>query len=72
MLLVVDNNLYVEANFTEKDFTHIRDNQPAEINVDQAPPGPSPMMFRPTRKWAKPGITGAIPASTLTSPHSWE
>ncbi|MFK3660209.1 HlyD family secretion protein [Scandinavium sp. NPDC088450] len=37
MLLVADNNLYVEANFTEKDLTHIRDNQPAEISVDYAP-----------------------------------
>ncbi|MDX6018814.1 HlyD family secretion protein [Scandinavium sp. V105_16] len=37
MLLVSDHNLYIEANFTEKDLTHIRDNEPAEINVDYAP-----------------------------------
>lgn len=37
MLLVSDSNLYIEANFTEKDLTHIRDNQDAEINVDYAP-----------------------------------
>lgn len=37
MLLVSDQNLYVEANFTEKDLTHIRDNETAEINVDYAP-----------------------------------
>lgn len=37
MLLVSDQNLYIEANFTEKDLTHIRDNEPAEINVDYAP-----------------------------------
>lgn len=37
MLLVSDSNLYIEANFTEKDLTHIRDNQTAEINVDYAP-----------------------------------
>jgi membrane fusion protein (multidrug efflux system) len=37
MLLVSDSNLYVEANFTEKDLTHIRDNESAEITVDYAP-----------------------------------
>ncbi|WP_329503056.1 HlyD family secretion protein [Klebsiella aerogenes] len=37
MLLVSDKNLYIEANFTEKDLTHIRNNEPAEINVDYAP-----------------------------------
>lgn len=37
MLLVSDHNLYIEANFTEKDLTHIRDNEDAEINVDYAP-----------------------------------
>ncbi|TDN53574.1 HlyD family secretion protein [Scandinavium goeteborgense] len=37
MLLVSDQNLYVEANFTEKDLTHIRDNETAEISVDYAP-----------------------------------
>ncbi|TLU70011.1 HlyD family secretion protein [Enterobacter sp. MF024] len=37
MLLVSDSNLYVEANFTEKDLAHIRDNQLADINVDYAP-----------------------------------
>lgn len=37
MLLVSDKNIYIEANFTEKDLTHIRDNQQAEINVDYAP-----------------------------------
>lgn len=37
MLLVSDSNLYVEANFTEKDLTYIRDNQRAEISVDYAP-----------------------------------
>ncbi|MRS15503.1 biotin/lipoyl-binding protein [Enterobacteriaceae bacterium RIT691] len=37
MLLVSDHNLYIEANFTEKDLTHIRDNEDAEISVDYAP-----------------------------------
>lgn len=37
MLLVSDKNLYIEANFTEKDLAHIRNNQQAEINVDYAP-----------------------------------
>ncbi|WP_407576258.1 HlyD family secretion protein [Raoultella terrigena] len=37
MLLVSDANLYIEANFTEKDLTHIRNNQQAEISVDYAP-----------------------------------
>lgn len=37
MLLVSDKNLYIEANFTEKDLTYIRKNEPAEINVDYAP-----------------------------------
>ncbi|EAS6660418.1 HlyD family secretion protein, partial [Salmonella enterica] len=37
MLLVSDSNLYVEANFTEKELARIRDNQLAEISVDYAP-----------------------------------
>ncbi|WP_234262369.1 HlyD family secretion protein [Klebsiella aerogenes] len=37
MMLIADNDLYVEANFTEKDLTYIRDNQQVEINVDYAP-----------------------------------
>lgn len=37
MMLIADEGLYVEANFTEKDLAHIRDNQQAEINVDYAP-----------------------------------
>lgn len=37
MLLVSDHNLYVEANFTEKDLTNIRVNQTADIEVDYAP-----------------------------------
>jgi len=37
MLLVSDSHLYIEANFTEKDLAHIRDDEPAEINVDYAP-----------------------------------
>ena len=37
MLLVSDSNLYIEANFTEKELTNIRNNEPAEISVDYAP-----------------------------------
>ncbi|EAB3095562.1 HlyD family secretion protein [Salmonella enterica] len=37
MLLVSDSNLYVEANFTEKELARIHDNQLAEISVDYAP-----------------------------------
>ncbi|NAW57456.1 MULTISPECIES: HlyD family secretion protein [unclassified Vibrio] len=37
MVLVADSHLWVEANFTEKELTNIRQGQEVEINVDYAP-----------------------------------
>ena len=37
LALVVDGNLWVEANFTEKDLTYVHPGQPVEIRVDTFP-----------------------------------
>ena len=37
MVLVANNALWVEANFTEKELTHVLQGQPVEISVDLAP-----------------------------------
>lgn len=37
MVLVANSNLWIEANFTEKELTYIREGQEVEIEVDYAP-----------------------------------
>ncbi|KFZ38851.1 hemolysin D [Shewanella mangrovi] len=37
LMLVADKSLWVEANFTEKDLTHVNVGQPVEIHVDYQP-----------------------------------
>ncbi|MDC0611401.1 HlyD family secretion protein [Vibrio sp.] len=37
MMLVSDHNMWIEANFTESDMTHVKQGQPVDIEIDYAP-----------------------------------
>ena len=37
MVLIANQSLWVEANFTEKELTHVKQGQPVELSIDLAP-----------------------------------